>query len=292
MRAIVLGYGGFGHAGLSAALRAGLEVPLVLTHADHPGEVTWWESMEALARARGIPCLVDADTARDDVLERMRAARPDVILSCFYRHMVGQGVLGLAPGYNLHTSLLPRFRGRAPINWQLVHGVRESGLTLHRMVARADAGGIVAQEALAVDPDWDAYQFTLALLDRAPAFLDAAFAAIRDGRAVERAQDLAQGSVFGRRTPADGRIDWTWPARRIHDLVRAVAPPWPGAFCELDGRRVVIARTRVAAEDGTHAVPGTVLPGWRIACGSGTLGVLAAYAADGAVTLGAGSVLR
>jgi UDP-4-amino-4-deoxy-L-arabinose formyltransferase/UDP-glucuronic acid dehydrogenase (UDP-4-keto-hexauronic acid decarboxylating) len=271
---VALAYGHFGCAGIEALLRAGAYVPLVLSHADHPGENRWWPSVERLCHRHGIPVLLDVPLGEDGAaLARLRGLRPDFLFSFYFKHLVGAALLGL-PGrgaYNLHGSLLPKFRGRAPINWQLVHGERRSGLTLHEMVPRADAGRIVAQQAVEVDPDQDAFGLTQQLLGIAPAFLAGAFDALFAGTARPRAQDLAQGSVFGGRRPDDGRIDWSRPARAIHDLVRAVAPPWPGAFTFRGGERLFVNRTRVAAERGALAAPGTVLPDGTIACGAGAI---------------------
>ena len=293
MKAVVCGYGGFGHAGLAAVLRAGIDVPLVLTHADSGNECCWWESMAGLARTRNVPVVLDADLAVDATRERIAAAKPDLIFSFFFRHLIPTHILAHAPrgAFNLHTSLLPLFRGRAPINWQLVHGVQRTGFTLHRMVERADAGGIVLQEAFAIDPDEDAYALTSRMLTMVPGFLDRALAPIVAGTVVELPQDIRTGSVFGRRTPEDGRIDWTQPARRIHDLVRAVAPPWPGAFTSSGGTRIMIARTRVVAETGALGAPGTCLPSGAIACGTGAIHILCAYAGSQGFSPRPGTIL-
>lgn len=281
--AVVCGYGGFGRAGLAAALRHGCDVRHVFTHADHPGEVVWWDSMEALARERGIPVSVDADFKAAAAAEATIATiRPDFLLSFYFRHMIPSRILAHARRgcYNLHGSLLPKFRGRAPINWQLVEGAAEAGLTLHAMVRSADAGDIVAQEPIAIGPDEDAFALTVRMLDAAPAFFDRHLPALFAGTASHRPQDHGQATLFGRRTPADGCIRWSGTARAAHDLVRAVAFPWPGAFTWLDGRKLVIQRARVRAEDGCVAAPGTILPGVPgacrgVACGSGILDLLA-----------------
>jgi UDP-4-amino-4-deoxy-L-arabinose formyltransferase/UDP-glucuronic acid dehydrogenase (UDP-4-keto-hexauronic acid decarboxylating) len=279
--AVVFGYGGFGEAGLAAVARAGFHVARVFTHADAPGEYCWWRSMAARAEADGIPVVRDADLRDAGVQARVAADAPAFLFSFFYRHLIPNRVLGLAArgAYNFHSSLLPRFRGRAPLNWQLVHGAAAAGLTLHRMAISADAGGIVAQERVAIGPDDDARAVFDRLLARLHPFLDDALAALRDGRAVETAQAHADATIFPGRRPDDGRIRWEQPARRIHDLVRALAPPWPGAFAVHAGTRLAIHRTRVIAADGVAAEPGTVLPGNRVACGLGVVEVLTAIPA-------------
>ena len=276
-RAVVFGYGGFGEAGLAAVERAGCHVTRVFSHADAPGEDCWWRSMAARAAAAGVPVELDADVRAPAVQARIAADAPAFVFSFFYRQLIPNAVLGLAArgAYNFHSSLLPRFRGRAPLNWQLVHGADAAGLTLHRMAISADAGGIIAQQRVPIGPDDDAKALFDRLLDRLPPFLDDALAALRDGRAVETAQAHAEATSFGGRRPDDGRIRWELPARRIHNLVRAVAPPWPGAFAYHGSARLAIHRTRVVAEDGVAAEPGTVLPGNCVACGLGVIEVLA-----------------
>jgi UDP-4-amino-4-deoxy-L-arabinose formyltransferase/UDP-glucuronic acid dehydrogenase (UDP-4-keto-hexauronic acid decarboxylating) len=289
-RVVVCAYGAFGHAGLAALLRSGAKVALLLSHADQPGESCWWPSVAELARAHGVPVVLDADLKGDgegSAYARLRALAPDYIFSFYFRHMIPERVLALAAqgGWNLHGSLLPAYRGRAPVNWQLVNGELRSGLTLHRMVRQADAGDIAAQVAVDVHPDVDAFGLTAQLLAQADVLLDAVLPALFAGRAALRVQDHAQATVVRGRTPADGLIDWAWPARRVHDLVRAVAPPWPSAFTWCAGRKLLVQRSAVRAESGAGAAPGTLLPGaagaWAVACGAGVLELLSVVEADG-----------
>ncbi len=286
-RVVVFAYGGFGCAGVDALARAGAAIVHGYSHADDPAEHRWWPSVAERIGALGAPCELDADLrdqGPDSALARLRALRPDFLFSFYFRKMIPERVLATAAqgGYNLHGSLLPRYRGRAPINWQLVNGEARSGLTLHRMVRSADAGDIVAQAAIAVPPDQDAHGLTTALLALAPAFLDGALPGLLAGRARHLPQDHSQATVFRGRTPDDGAIDWRWSARRIHDLVRAVAPPWPGAFSAILGQRVAIDRTAVAAEEGAFGAPGTVLEDSRVACAAGALRIVAARDRSGA----------
>jgi UDP-4-amino-4-deoxy-L-arabinose formyltransferase/UDP-glucuronic acid dehydrogenase (UDP-4-keto-hexauronic acid decarboxylating) len=269
--AVVFAYGGFGHAGLLSLLQAGIAVTQVYSHADHPEERCWWESVHDLCRAQGIPVRLDADLASDGAgseRARIRALQPDYLFSFYFRSLLGRGVLAAARrgAYNLHGSLLPLYRGRAPINWQLVHGERQSGLTLHRMVPAADAGDVVAQQAIALDDAIDALGLTCRLLDLMPSFMAEALAAIASGRP-ETPQDHARATVFPGRRPADGAIDWRWPAARVHNLVRAVAPPWPGATATLGGRTLLIARTLLAPPRPGPIPPGTILDRDQVMCG-------------------------
>jgi methionyl-tRNA formyltransferase len=147
----------------------------------------------------------------------------------------------------MHGSLLPKYRGRAPVNWAVLHGETQTGATLHEMVEKPDAGRIVDQEAVAILPDELAVDVFRKVTGAAERALRRSLPRLIDGSAVLRAQELSRGSYFGGRRPEDGRIDWSAPAKRIHDLVRAVAPPYPGAFAEVDGKKLRVLRTRRSA---------------------------------------------
>ncbi len=272
-RVVVFAYSGFGHAGLSALLRAGADVVLVCSHADRQGENIWWPSTPELAQAQQIPVVLDGDLRDPALVERIAALNADYLFSFYYRNMIPGRVLRLARsgGYNLHGSLLPRYRGRAPLNWQLVHGETETGLTLHRLVLSADAGDIAAQSRMAIGPDEDALSLVNRQLAEAPAFLDQALAAIFSGTAEHRAQDHSLASVFSGRKPEDGRIDWTWSARRIHNLIRAVSRPFPGASAVYAGAPMQVWQSRMICDHGRQGEPGTMRPEGWIACGEGGL---------------------
>ena len=274
-RAIVYAYHGFGVYALESLARQGVAVVQVLSHRDHARERCWWRSVAEWCATHGIPCVLDVDCDDAATVSRLQGLAPDLIVSAYYRTLIPEALLSAPLGaWNLHGSLLPRFRGRAPINWQLIHGERRAGLTLHRMVRRADAGDILAQVAVDVHPDQDAYGLTRQLLAVTPDFLDAAFADLLAGCARLVPQDDRLASKFPGRTPDDGRIDWSWPARRVHNLVRAVAPPWPGAFAFVGATRLAVRRTAVAADDGQAGAPGLVLEDGSIACGQGRICVL------------------
>ncbi|HET6263971.1 MAG TPA: formyltransferase [Usitatibacter sp.] len=254
--AVVFGYGDVGVRCLSVLLAHGIDVRLVFTYRDDPKENVWFGSVERLARDHGLDVVtpegVDARAA-----ERVAGIAPDFVFSFFYRHMLPASVLASARrgAYNMHGSLLPRFRGRAPVNWAVLHGARETGATLHEMVAKPDAGGIVDQMAVPILPDDNAFDVFRKVLTAAEIVLDRSLPRLIDGSARATPQDLAAGSYFGGRRPEDGRIDWTQGAQRIHDLVRAVAPPFPGAFTELAAGRLRVLRTRKLAERAPAGAP-------------------------------------
>lgn len=261
MKAVVLGYHTMGCLGFEALLRHGFEVAAVLTHRDDPREEVWWDSLAARAEARGVPVHYPEDPKSPAFRELVAGYAPDFLFSFYFRYMIPAGVLELAPrgALNLHGSLLPRYRGRAPVNWVLVEGETETGVSLHYMVAKPDAGDLVDQERVAINFADTAFTLYGKLEEAAGRLLDRALPALAAGTASPRPLDLAQGSYRGGRKPADGRIDWSWPARRIYDLVRGVTHPYPGAFTTLRGGRLLV--WWALPVDGSSSIQSTIEPG-------------------------------
>ena len=253
--AVVFAYHDVGCRCLRVLLDERVEVPLVVTHGDRPDERIWFESVAELARDRAIETVAPADPNAPEIVERIRELRPDFLFSFYYRLILGAPLLAI-PGrgaFNMHGSLLPKYRGRVPVNWAIIHGETETGATLHEMVEKPDAGRIVDQEAVAIRPDELAVEVFRSVTGAAERVLRRSLPKLVDGSAVLRAQDLTRGSYFGGRRPEDGRIDWRAPAKRVHDLVRAVAPPYPGAFTEMEEARLRVLRTRRAQQSGGAA---------------------------------------
>lgn len=240
--AVVFAYSSVGVECLSVLLRHGVNVSLVYTHEDDPNEEQWFESVYSLAKSHNLNVRTD-----EPELSAVLAAKPDVIFSFYYRSMIDMKILDVAPlgAFNMHGSLLPKYRGRACVNWAVLNGETQAGVTLHHMVARADAGNIVAQEAVPIGPDDTAQDVFSRIIPAAGRVLDGSLDAILSGKAEGTPQDESQATKFGRRRPADGLIDWTKSAREIHNLVRAVTHPFPGAFTEKDGHKVMVWRTKL-----------------------------------------------
>ncbi len=253
-RAVVFAYHNVGVRCLKVLLAHGVNVALVVTHSDSPNEYIWFDSVAATATDYGIPTIMPEDPNAPDVLRRIRNFTPDFLFSFYYRQMLTPALLAIAPrgALNMHGSLLPKYRGRVPVNWAIINGETETGATLHYMVAKPDAGDIVAQAAVPILPDDTAREVFDKVTLAAEIALYRALPTLVAGTAPRIVQDLAQGSYFSGRKPEDGRIDWAWPAARIHNLVRAVAPPYPGALTTVAGQPARILRTRVIA---AHAPP-------------------------------------
>ncbi len=237
MRSVVLAYGAVGHAALEALLGVGAEIDLVVTHEDSPDERIWFPSVADRARAADLPVFFCGDSNRAELLERLRLIGPDFLISVYFREMLSGAVLSSAKvaALNLHGSLLPRYRGRCPVNWVLVNGESETGVTLHHMDEKPDHGDIVAQRPVAILPADTALSLTLRLAEEGRNLLSEVYPRLLEGKAGRFPQAHGRSSYFGGRRPADGRIDWSRSAEAIRNLVRAVAWPWPGAFTEFRG---------------------------------------------------------
>jgi len=244
-RAVVFAYHNVGVRCLKVLLAQGIDVALVVTHEDNPNENIWFDSVARTAAEYGIPVATPENPNRPVFLARLEDLRPDFLFSFYYRHMLKPALLGSASrgAYNMHGSLLPKYRGRVPINWAVLHGESETGATLHEMVEKPDAGRIVAQQAVPILPDDTAGEVFDKVVVAAEMCLLGVLPRLTLGDAPHLPMDLTAGSYFGGRKPEDGRIDWTQPAQQVHNLVRAVAPPYPGAFCDTPAGQLRVLRT-------------------------------------------------
>ncbi|MBI3286236.1 MAG: formyltransferase [Burkholderiales bacterium] len=271
--AVVFAYHNVGVRSIKTLLARGVRIALVVTHEDNPAETIWFESVAELCREHGIPCITPADPDTPELKQRIAALAPDFIFSFYYRHMLPLALLALSRrgAYNLHGSLLPKYRGRVPVNWAVLHGETETGATLHEMAAKPDAGAIIAQTSVPILPDDTAYEVFGKLTVAAEQTLWRALPGLIRGDFSALPNDLSQGSYFGGRKPEDGRIHWEQTAQQVYNLHRAVAPPYPGAFTEQAGRRFVIGKARLYHANlanlptGLHVVDNVVLG----VCGDG-----------------------
>lgn len=256
--AVVFAYHNVGVRCLSVLLAHGVSVPLLLTHEDNPGESIWFESAAELAQLHGIPVIAPGDPNVPDVVEKIRAVQPDFFFSFYYRKMLKRELLEIPKrgAFNMHGSLLPKYRGRVPVNWAIIQGETETGATLHCMADKPDSGDIVAQQAVPILPDDTAREVFNKVTVAAEIALNACLPDLLAGRLKARKQDLSQGSYYGARTEADGVIDWSKSAQEIHNLTRAVAPPYPGARTQLMGRPLRILQTVLA--DSNPPMPGNL----------------------------------
>jgi len=278
VRVVVMAYQDIGYVCLDELLALRAEVALVVTHPDPAQENIWFRSVAERARQAGLPVLIPPSVNAPDVVATIAGLAPDFLFSFYFREIIGPDLLGLARrgALNLHGSLLPRYRGRCPVNWVLINGERETGVTLHYMEAKPDRGDIVAQRAVPIADDDTALSLNRKLGEAARALLRATYPLLAAGTAPRIPQDHARATYFGGRRPEDGRIAWHEPARRLYDLIRAVTAPYPGAFTTYRGERLFVWWARPLDPGVRVGAPGEVMEirpgaGVVVAAGSGAL---------------------
>jgi len=245
LHAVVFAYHDVGVNCLKALLSAGIQIDLVVTHQDDPNENVWFGSVAKLCEEQKIPYITPSANQLVDLVPQIQKLAPDYLFSFYYRHMIPAELLACAKiaALNMHGSLLPKYRGRAPVNWAILHGETETGATLHIMEVKPDAGDIVGQSAVSIDPNETATDVFGKVSQAAVAVMNQVLPELVQGHTPRKPNNLAQGSYFGGRKPADGEILWHQTAQQVHNLVRAVAPPYPGAFTDWQGQRMIVART-------------------------------------------------
>ena len=290
MKAVVLAYNNIGCEGIKALLGNGFEIQAVFTHKDDPNENIWFQSVAELASEKGIPLYAPANINHPLWVAKIKKMNPDFIFSFYYRDMVGKDILGIpAKGcINLHGSLLPKYRGRCPLNWAVINGEKETGVTLHYMTEKPDNGDILAQEKFAIGTNDTAKDVHMNATRAAAKLLKAALPKLRKGTLKAVKQDEKKATYFGGRKPEDGAIDWGKTASEVRNLVRGVTRPYPGAFSFLGEKKYIfwdVSEARGAAK----AFPGTVLSvnPLTIACGKGAVTVNYAQQEGGLYSSGA-----
>jgi methionyl-tRNA formyltransferase len=276
MRIIFAGTPAFAASILAGLLESGHDVALVLTQPDRRagrGQRPAPGAAKQLAVASGLEVFQPGSLKDPQVLERLLAAKPEVVVTAAYGLILPPQVLGLAPhgALNVHASLLPRWRGAAPIQRALLAGDRETGITIIRMDAGLDTGPILAQRSVAITEQDDSQSLHDKLVALGRDLIAAVLDAVAAGRARETPQPADGVSYAAKIQSGETIIDWSAPAAQIERVVRAFRPA-PGAQTGIRGERCKIWRVRAANGSGE---PGTVidlgLDGIRVACGEGAL---------------------
>lgn len=284
MKAIVFAYHDIGCVGLKALVEAGYDIQAVFTHTDDPNENRFFSSVTRVAADLDLPVFAPEDVNHPLWIERIQELQPDIIFSFYYRNMLCDDILSSAPrgAFNLHGSLLPKYRGRAPINWALVNGETETGVTLHQMVNKADAGPIVGQHKVSISDADTALTLHEKMREASQELLRDLLPKMKGTSLHFTPQNEAEASYYGRRTAADGEIHWHKSAFAINNLVRAVTEPYPGAFSYLGQRKLIIWRAR-PLDIAHEKLPGTVLSTSPlvVACGEGALEIVTGQGESG-----------
>lgn len=253
----VFAYSEVGYVCLEELLKKGANVAIVFTHEDAADENIWFRSVKDLALSHKIPVRAGSELSQGaaELLSDMRA---ELIFSFYYRAVIPAKVLEIPSlgAYNMHGALLPKYRGRACVNWAVLNGETETGSTLHVMTARPDRGDIVDREKVAILYEDTAHDVFLKVAEASRKIISRSLDALEAGTARREPQDESLATEFGRRTPADGLIDWNKTAAELYNMVRALTRPFPGAFTLADGGKMYVWKSRVLS--GT-AKPGEVV---------------------------------
>jgi methionyl-tRNA formyltransferase len=259
-RVVLCAYSEVGAVCLETLQRLRANLVGVFTYRDNPKEQAWFRSVEDLAAKARIPVYTPEGFEDPREIEKLLTLQPDILFSCYYRHLLPQILLEAPPlgAWNMHGSLLPKYRGRACINWALIKGETETGVSLHAMTEKPDQGDIVDQERVLIPRHYTALDLSLDCASAAGRVLRRSWKNLLSGNPPRTPQNPSQASYFGGRRPEDGRIDWQAPAEEIYNLVRAVTRPWPGAFTTWKGKKLFLwwGYPRKEASSGT---PGEIL---------------------------------
>lgn len=275
-RILFFGFSDVGYRCLKLLLDKGCDVIGVFTHDADPHEAHWFQTPESLAKENFIRVFKPDTLKTEKWFRKVRYMKPDLILSLYYRNFIPEEIFSLARlgAYNMHGSYLPAYRGRAPLNWSIINGEDHCGVTLHTIEKKFDAGEIVDREKVTFGPDEYVGDIQPRVSAVAVRVLERALPSLLAGNPKLEKQDESKASYFGKRTPEDGRIDFSKSAREVFNLVRGVSRPFPGAFAEIGGRRYTIWRAK-PLEDFKGGRAGEIVSRepFIIACGKGALEV-------------------
>ncbi|MFG2669740.1 methionyl-tRNA formyltransferase [Streptomyces sp. NPDC048445] len=261
MRVAMFGYQTWGHRTLRALLESEHDVVTVVTHpkSEHAYEKIWSDSVADLAEEHGVPVIIRNRPDDEELFRLLREAAPDIIVANNWRTWIPPRIYNLPPHgtLNVHDSLLPKYAGFSPLIWALINGETEVGVTAHMMDEVLDAGDIVDQRAVKVEPgdtSVDLFHKTVDLI--APVTIGA-LDRIASGQTEFTRQDRSQATFFHKRAEEDIRINWDWPAEVLDRLVRAQTSPYPNAFTFHRGKRLEVV-SAVVSEGRYGGTPGRV----------------------------------
>lgn len=299
MKILFMGTPDFAVPSLEALVAAGHQVVGVFSQPDKPknrGMKLLPTPVKVCAQAHAIPVFQPTKLRDGTALDTIRQLAPDLIVVAAYGRILPQEILDAPPlgCINVHSSLLPKYRGSAPIHWAILNGDQETGVTIMHMALALDAGDIIAQKTTPIDPDETVETLHDRLAQLGAELLVETVARIADGTATRTPQEESQVTLAPMLSRALSPMDWTRPARALHDQVRGLIP-WPAAVTELNGTRCKIFATTVLQET-TGKAPGSILAadkkGLKVACGEGTVLQIDKLQADGGKRMAAADYLR
>lgn len=262
MRVIFMGTPDFATTTLEAVLEAGHEIVLVVTQPDKPkgrGKSVQFPPVKECAVTHGIEVYQPKRVRESECIEHLRSYRPDIVVVAAFGQILPRELLKLPPYgcINVHASLLPKYRGAAPIQWAVINGDENSGVTIQRMAEGIDTGDMIAKVTVALEPKETGGSLFERLSVAGAALCVQAMADIEAGKAVYLPQDEAQATHVGLIKKELGRIDWSMSAAAIERLIRGLNP-WPSAYTGLDGKTLKIWEADVLSQDTSYP-QGTVV---------------------------------
>ncbi len=300
MRILFMGTPAFAVASLRALVEAGNDVCAVFSQPDRPvgrHQNTYQPTpVKEYALTQDIPVYQPAKLRDGTALALIRDLAPELVVVAAYGRILPDDIRALPPTgcINVHSSLLPKFRGAAPINWAILAGERETGVTVMDMAHDLDAGDIILQEPTPIGPDETAGELYDRLALLGGALVVRAVEQIAQGKAQRRPQDHAKATLAPMLSKELSPMDWTRPAQALHDQVRGLLP-WPCAVTELDGVRCKVLKTAMTGER-TAKAPGAVVQAdkraLKLACGDGGVLELRELQPDGKKAMSATAFLQ
>ena len=282
LRVVFFGTPSFAVPTLTALSRSAHSIAGVITQPDRPrgrGQKVQPEAVKLAATGSGIPVWQPERLRDPEFLNAMRSLDPDVGVVAAYGRLLPQALLDVPRlGFlNVHASLLPRWRGAAPVHRAILAGDTVTGITIMRVVLALDAGPMLARVSTPIDPDETSVELEDRLAELGAALLGDALADLERGRARDVPQDEREAAYAPKLERADGQLDWTQPARAVHDRIRGLHP-WPLAAASLGDRRLHLIRSTVADVEAAVADPGTIIDVARdalvVAAGQGAVRLL------------------
>ena len=288
MRIVFMGTPEFAVPSLEALLKANHQVVGIVTQPDRPkgrGQVLTPSPVKLIAHRERIPLLQPTKMKDVDFLATLSSWKPDYIAVAAFGRILPPAILSLPPlgCINVHGSLLPKYRGAGPIQWALINGETETGITTMLMDEGMDTGAVLLQETMTINPEDTAGSLSVRLAELGGQLLVKTLAKLGAGTLIPRAQDHSQATLAPLLKKEDGIIDWTMPATAIANRIRGL-DPWPGAYTVAKTERWTIYRA-VALDEPVRGVPGEVTAVQKdaihVATGQGVLAIYEVQAAGG-----------
>ena len=240
---VVFAYHNIGIRGIKSLLKHKIKIYAVFTHRDKLEENIWFNSVSQFCLKKKIRYYFSDECDEKKTIEIISNFNEvSVIFSFYYRNIISKKILKLSKygGINLHGSMLPKYRGRSPVNWQLINGESNGGLTLHCMTEKPDAGDIVDQEPVMISINDNALSLFSKLENLVEPLIARNIKKIVSGKYNKIIQNHSIASYFSGRKPEDGLIDWSSSSEKIYNLVRGITKPYPGAFTFLNNKKFII----------------------------------------------------